>query len=558
MQRDIPLGFSRDLSEDLHSFSFPVCYLWLWVQHVGGLRAKPCCRPTPVCTSRICSIQAHSTHRKWHTSTHFSLMEWVVSGSSAIHFLQVRERGRKQRAGRAFLWNYIGSLLGSRTQQHSHFRFSLHVLAQGTLTASPGPDVCEWGGYCTLPDPAEGGLSPCRLTLGSSPVVPSTAHLAGTHGSSPSHSSSPWSLNNYWLRVRGTCAGLEMDVPFLFLRLACPGKIYVLEVSLGFIFGLWNSAAPGYFLRPPFPALALGLLPLPGCPCPFPSRLPVRALPTPPARILFTNVALTQSAWPLRLCLQQLLVSYSSGSSWGTGSTSHARDSEWTGWTLRRGACHFLAVCLQAAWRVRGGVMGRNEGEHTQGLSAVLARRMGPPLWASVVLTAVHALDGAAGQGHQAAGTQETPKQVEVSAQIHRERQPHCRRGCLRATYSPRAILWSDLTHQHPVCLHFPFDLTFRRWCFPCLYGHINKGVYWSVREVLRRVQMWIMRSSECSRLLWGTTSPGGEARQEVIRCQVSSPENRGFWSSENRSPECLKFDWSPRWTRAFQIFLRS
>lgn len=68
-----------------------------------------------------------------------------------------------------------------------------------------------------------------------------------------------------------------MDVPFLFLRLACPGKIYVLEVSLGFIFGLWNSAAPGYFLRPPFPAPALGLLPLPwmrvslpeqaSCPC---------------------------------------------------------------------------------------------------------------------------------------------------------------------------------------------------------------------------------------------------------------------------------------------------
>ena len=34
-----------------------------------------------------------------------------------------------------------------------------------------------------------------------------------------------------------------------------------------------------------------------------------------------------------------------------------------------------------------------------------------------------------------------------------------------------------------------------------------------------------------------------GEARQQVIRCQVSSPENGGFWSSENRSPECLKFD---------------
>ena len=59
------------------------------------------------------------------------------------------------------------------------------------------------------------------------------------------------------LRVRGTCAGLEMDVPFLFLRLACPGQIYVLEVSLGFTFGLLNRAAPCYFLCPPFPAPAL-------------------------------------------------------------------------------------------------------------------------------------------------------------------------------------------------------------------------------------------------------------------------------------------------------------
>ena len=43
-----------------------------------------------------------------------------------------------------------------------------------------------------------------------------------------------------------------MDVPFLFLRLACLGQIYVLgEVSFGFIFGLLNIVALCYFPHPP-------------------------------------------------------------------------------------------------------------------------------------------------------------------------------------------------------------------------------------------------------------------------------------------------------------------
>ena len=45
----------------------------------------------------------------------------------------------------------------------------------------------------------------------------------------------------------------------------------------------------------------------------------------------------------------------------------------------------------------------------------------------------------------------------------------------------------------------------------------------------------WIMRSSKSSRLLWGTTSPGAGGQDECLRC-----------------------DWSPHWTRAFQIFLCS
>lgn len=102
------------------------------------------------------------------------------------------------------------------------------------------------------------------------------------------------------------------------------------------------------------------------------------------------------------------------------------------------------------------------------------------------------------------------------------------------------AILWSDLTHQRPLCLHFPLISPLDGDVFSVYMG-ISTNVYTEVRG--RFLGECRQLNDEILRMLptpLGNHHTQEEARQQVIRCQVSSPENGGFWSSENRSPECL------------------